>query len=257
MNERPTHRGGNAAETSAGSIVAIGGATTPVAVARLDDYLLEVAGAADPTVCLLATATGDHPDRLAALYRRFASKARVRHLELFPHPHVEDLASCLQGVEVIYVDGGSTANLLALWRLHRLDGLLRQAYGTGALLCGTSAGAICWFEHYVTDSFGPEHLRSRTDGLGLLQGTACTHYVASDARRRPAVHRAVRNGHPAALGIDDDAAVRFKGGRLAEVVAVRDGATAYRVEMVGSEVVEHAYEARHLGVGSGSTSVVE
>jgi dipeptidase E len=123
--------------------------------------------------------------------------------------------------------------------VHGFDAVLREAWESGVVLAGWSAGAICWFEAGVTDSFGPQ--LAGLDCLGFLPGSACPHYDGEE-RRRPRYTELVRDGFPAGIGIDDDVAVRFDGTELAEVVSARAGATAYRVAGVG----ESALEARLL-----------
>ena len=98
---------------------------------------------------------------------------------------------------MIYVGGGNTVSLLAVWRAHGLDTILQDALAGGAVLCGVSAGMNCWFEASVTDSFGPA-LAPLDDGLGFIVGSACPHYDA-DEHRRPIYHRLVAAGFPAGL----------------------------------------------------------
>jgi peptidase E len=130
--------------------------------------------------------------------------------------------------DVIYVGGGNTANLLAIWRLHGIDRAMRQAWQKGVILCGLSAGMICWFESSCTDSFGP--LRELNDGLGLLPGSACPHYDG-EAKRRPTFHRLIRRKIlPAGVAADDGAAIHFVGRKILRCVSSRPHAKAYCVE---------------------------
>ena len=146
---------------------------------------------------------------------------------------VEDLDAFVAEQDVFWVAGGSTANLLAVWRLHGLDGLLRAAYERGAVLCGVSAGMNCWFDGSTTDSFGPA-LRPLADGLGFLPGSACPHYD-SNPQRRPLYRQWVDEGTLApGWAADDHAALHFRGREFVEAVALREGAQGYRVEP-GSE----------------------
>ena len=111
--------------------------------------------------------------------------------------------------------------MLAIWRTHGFDAVLREAWDTGVVLTGWSAGAICWFEHAVTDSFGPQ--LEPMECLGFLPGSACPHYDG-EALRRPRYAELVRGGFPPGIAIDDAAAVRFDGRELTEVVTSRAGA---------------------------------
>ncbi len=142
--------------------------------------------------------------------------------------------------------GGNTVNLLAIWRAHGVDQALRAAWEGGVILAGGSAGSLCWFEGGTTDSFDLHQLAALSDGLGFLPGSHCPHYDG-EVQRRPFYHRLVGEGFPAGYAVDDDAALRFVGRDLAEVVSARAGATAYRVENQGNQVLETPLEARQLG----------
>jgi dipeptidase E len=123
-------------------------------------------------------------------YAAFARRAEPSHLVLFTRQDAS-LRPLVLGCDIVYVGGGSTVNLLAIWRAHGLDSLLREAWTQGVVLAGLSAGAICWFEGGTTDSFGP--LSALNDGLGLLRGTFTPHYDGEKGRR-PTFHRLVADG---------------------------------------------------------------
>ena len=151
-------------------------------------------------------------------------------MDFFPWPP-ENLRELVLSQDVLVVGGGNTANMLAIWRIHGFDALLREAWEQGTVLTGVSAGIICWFEAGVTDSFGPQ-LAGMRDGLRFLPGSACPHYDAEE-RRRPVYRRLVDEGFPAGYAADDDAALVFEGTEPVEVWTIREGATAYRVEPDG------------------------
>ena len=232
-------------------IVAIGGGgvsqdpDNPLLV----DYLVGLTRHDRPRVCLLATASGDRESGLVLGYRAFARRGCLTtHLAFFPR-QVEDLRGLLLAQDLVYVGGGSTANLLAVWRVHGLDRLLREAWEAGIILAGVSAGAICWFEAGTTDSFGPT-LAPLRDGLGFLAGSCCPHYDG-EPQRRPTYHRWVAEGLPGGLALDDGCAARFQGTELAEVVTSLPDARAYRVERDGATpdggATEMPLTARLLG----------
>ena len=150
----------------------------------------------------------------------------VTELSFYPWPP-ESLRELALGSDVILVCGGSTANMLAVWRVHGFDRILREAWETGVVLAGWSAGMICWFEAGVTDSFGPQ-LESMRDGLGFLPGSACPHYDAEE-RRRPVYTELVGNGFPAGIALDDGAAAYYAGTELVEVVAANPDARGFHV----------------------------
>jgi dipeptidase E len=160
--------------------------------------------------------------------------ADVTTLSFYPWPPAE-LRELALAHDVILVGGGNTANLLAVWRVHGFDRILREAWEAGVLLTGWSAGMICWFEAGVTDSFGPQ-LEGMRDGLGFLPGSACPHYDGEELRR-PVYQRLVREGFPAGIALDDAAGARYVGTRLHSVVAPA-GSGGYAVGPEGEEPFE-------------------
>ena len=169
-------------------------------------------------------------------YRAFSPRdCQPSDLALFRRT-VVDLRDFLLEQDVIYVGGGNTANMLAVWRTHGVDLILRDAWEQGIVLADISAGAICWFEASVTDSFGLG-LAGMRDGLGLLAGSACPHY-SSEARRRPVYRQLVSSGFPPGYAIDDQVGLHFIDRRLAEVVSASEGRSAYEVTLEGAAVRE-------------------
>jgi dipeptidase E len=209
-----------------GRILAIGG---PSLGSRFDELVLELAG---PRVCFVPTAS-EYPEEVTlSFYESFAARSEPSHVVFNPWPR-SDLREHVLAQDAIYVSGGNTANALAIWRVHGFDAVLREAWENGALLCGWSAGMICWFEAGVTDSFRPE-LDGMRDGLGLLPGSACPHYDG-ESRRREVYTKLVADGFPLGYAADDAAALHFVGTALHEIVSTQAGSTAYRVEP-GSEM---------------------
>jgi peptidase E len=218
-------------------ILAIGGiAAAPppgTQVPALIAHALALSGAQAPRVCVLNTASGDEPTGYVRMYAMLSRhQARPSHLQLFPMPNVRDPEDLLLSQDVIFVGGGSVANMVAVWRVHGLDRILGRAWEQGIVLAGVSAGAICWFEGGTTDSFGPE-LRPFADGLNVLPGSYCPHYSA-EPLRRPAYQALVADGTlPAGIACDDGAAAHLADYDPAEIVADHPGATGYRVEPDG------------------------
>jgi dipeptidase E len=214
-------------------------------VTALDRFILSLARSDEPRVCFVPTASGDASVYVERFYAAFVPiGCRPSHLSLFgpPYPNLPDT---LLEQDVVYVGGGSTANMLAVWRLHGVDEALREAWSRGVVLCGISAGSLCWFEGGVTDSFGA--LRPLAEGLGLLPGTNCPHYD-SEAERRPTYQRAIAAGTLApGLAADDGVGLHFEGAELARVVCERPGAAAYRVERDDDGVRETRIEPTMLG----------
>jgi peptidase E len=215
----------------------------------LDDHVLALAraqrGRERPRVCFIPTASGDSDAYLASFYAAFARRSEASHLGLFNRTIV-DLESYLLNQDVVYVGGGNTANMLAIWRIHGLDRVLARAWEAGVVMAGLSAGSICWFESGTTDSFGP--LAAFSGGLGLLPGSHSPHYDG-EPERRPTYRRLVGDGTlPDGYAADDGAALVFHGTELAEVVASRPEARAYRVDRTpAGDADETELPARYLG----------
>jgi peptidase E len=224
-------------------VVALGGGGFSDAwgrVAPLDGFILSLAGSRRPRVCFVPTATGDSLSYIERFYAAFTRiDCRPSHLSLFSLAY-PDLPGALLEQDVIYVGGGNTANMLAVWRVHGVDSILRRAWESGVVLCGISAGSLCWFEGGVTDSWG--ELRPLVDGLGLIAGSNCPHYD-SEPERRPTYRRAVGDGTLGpGVAADDGVALHFTGGHLADVVSERPGAAAYRLEPEAAGVRETRIE---------------
>jgi dipeptidase E len=213
----------------------------------LDDFALGLSGAEIPRVCFLPTASGDPPGYIEKFHAAFPSeRAIASHLTLFRDPKVGDLRTFLLGQDVIYVGGGSTANMLAVWRVHGIDLILREAWESGVILAGLSAGMICWFAESLTDSYHGE-LQPLKDGLALLGGSACPHYD-SGSDRRAAYHRCVATGQLSpGIAAEDGVALHFVGTELAEAVSSRPEARAYMVKCQNGQAVETELRTRYLG----------
>ncbi len=210
-------------------------------------YALDLTGHDRPRVCFLLTAIGDASEYIARFYSAFSQlDAEVSHLSLFPMPNHEDPAAHLLGQDLVYVSGGSVANLLALWRLHGLDGAFAEAWRSGVVLCGQSAGALCWHVGGNTDSYGPE-LQPLTDGLGLLPYSCGVHYD-SDPQRRSLLNRSVADGTlPAAYAADEAVGLHYVGTEFVQAVSYVEGRGAYHVAADGDgEVKETRIEPRLL-----------
>jgi peptidase E len=236
-----------------GHIVALGGGGFSMEPENplLDDFVLSLARRQPARICFIPTASADAPTYVVRFYRAFSKRAIPIDLTLFDPPalprqpaRTADLAAFVAEQDVFYVGGGNTAHLLAIWRTHGLDRLLRDAWRAGAVLSGISAGMICWFEAGLTDSFGG--LEPLRDGLGLVSGSACPHFDG-EVERRPRFHELVRGGFPGGYAADDGAALHFTGDALTEVVSSRRGAAAYRIRMQGDELVEQRLPTRFLG----------
>jgi dipeptidase E len=197
------------------------------------DYVLGLARGL--RVLYVGTAAMEDPVTALDVRQLLAGRAEVSELSFRQWPPA-DLRGFTLAHDVIVVGGGNTANMLAVWRVHGFDAVLRDAWQEGIVLTGWSAGMICWFEAGVTDSFGPQ-LAGMRDGLGFLPGSGCPHYDGEDLRR-PVYRRLVDDGFPAGIALDDAAAARYDGTELVEVVASSPDARGYRVSADGEEPIE-------------------
>ena len=220
-----------------------GGFTAEPHNPALDDFILSLARAREPRILFLPTASGDPNGQIAAFRSTFGERAcHARHLSLFrleQDPH--DLRELILAQDIVYVGGGSMRNLLAIWREHGLDAILREAWESGVLLAGLSAGAMCWFAHGITRSTGrPEP----APALGFLPGSMSVHYDG-DPSRRPAYLDAIARGAiPEGYGADDGVGLLFEGSELVRIVASRPGTYAYRVQRQTADGAQTVLETR-------------
>jgi peptidase E len=218
-------------------IIAMGGGGFSVQPnLALDRYVLAQSRKRIPSVCFLATASGDASTYIARFYAAYTKlRCRPSHVALFER--TPELKQVLLAQDVIYVGGGNTKSMLGVWREWGIPSLLKQAWRSGIVLAGISAGAICWFEVGVTDSWAGR--LAPLPCLGLLPGTGCPHYDG-EPERRPALHKMLRRPSlPPALALDDGTAAHFVGRRLLRIVASRPTAFAYHVRSEsGARAVE-------------------
>jgi len=221
-----------------GHIIAMGGGGFSMEPENpaLDRYILAQTGKATPRVCFFAQASGESLDYTVRFYRAFSALGcQPTHLSLYACP-VGDLAGLIAAQDVIYVGGGNTKSMLAVWQEWGLPELLHAAHARGAVLAGLSAGANCWFEQNITDSVVPE--LSVLPGLGFLSGSFCPHY-GGEEQRRPAYHRflaagAIQPGYAA----DDGVGFHFVDGALQRIVSSRPNGRGYRLDLVDGQPVE-------------------
>jgi peptidase E len=229
-------------------IIAIGGcgfSMDPPNAALIGYILAQTGVASEARVCFVPTASGDSATYIEAFYKTFSQfNCRTSHLPFFDR--TPDLTARILNQDLIYVGGGNTKSMLAVWKEWGFDALLRQAWEAGIVLAGTSAGAICWFQQGITDSFANElHV---IDCLGFLQGSCCPHYDG-EVERRPSFHRMLKeNTILPGYALEDYSAIHFKGTAVAGVVASRPAAKVYRMQFSAGEVVEDPLERTLIGL---------
>ncbi|MEA2186322.1 MAG: dipeptidase [Solirubrobacteraceae bacterium] len=231
-------------------IVAFGGGGFSMEAGNglLDDFVLGLTGVERPRVCFLPSASGDADHYIVRFYRAFSpARCQPSHISLFRRDTGAgfggDVTEHLLAQDLIYVGGGSLISLMGVWRAHGLDEVLRECWLRGVVLCGLSAGSLCWFSEAVTAFHGPPQ---RVRGLGLLPYSNCVHYDGEPARR-DSYHRFIGEGMAAGYAASDGAALHFHGESLAGVVSSRPSAEAYWVTAVGRDVSEVAQQVHWLG----------
>ncbi|MBC7812992.1 MAG: peptidase E [Burkholderiales bacterium] len=233
-----------------GHIIAMGGGGFSMEPDNpaLDQYVIQQSGKAAPKVCFLAQASSESLEYTVNFYRAFNRLGcSASHLSLFK-PHTADIAGFLGEQDIIYVGGGNTKSMLALWREWGLDVTLKQLNENGTLLAGISAGAICWFTQGLTDSIFGQLIALPC--LGYLPFSATPHYDGEPGRR-PAFQARVGSGElMAGYAFDDCAAGHFVDGALVECVSSRPNTKGYFVEKQGDGVSETPLEMRYLGAES-------
>jgi dipeptidase E len=228
-------------------IVAMSGGGFSMDDPLLDRYVLSLVNTSErPKICFLPTATAAVPVYLRRFFDAFPARMfEPIYLDLFDRA-VANVRSFLAEQDVIYVGGGNTANMLAIWRLHGVDDALRAAWEAGVVCCGLSAGANCWFEASTTDSFLQGNADPLLDGLGLIPGSFCPHYDG-EPERRPRFRQLIGEGVlPAGIACDDFAAVHIVDREVHEALASTEGAGAYRVRIGADGVEEEAIPMRRL-----------
>jgi peptidase E len=223
-------------------IIAIGGAAfsgEPENLA-LDKYILDCSGKPRPRVLFIPTATGDNTEYLAKFYAAYtALDSRPSHLPFFHR--TPELRTLVLGQDVVFVGGGNTKSMLAVWRDWGLPEILREALSSGVVLAGVSAGAICWFDQGVTDSWS-DRLRP-LECMGWIRGSCCPHYDG-EIERRPSYHAMMLKGEiEPGYAIEDGVAVHFRHGRFERVVSKFPGSGAYHVSVKNGTVQEEALAA--------------
>jgi peptidase E len=224
------------------------GSRTTFEFAPLIYHAVELSGVAGraPRICHIGTAGGDQ-QWFNALFSEAGQAAgiTVTHLNLFPMPSAADPLALLLDQDVVWVGGGSVANLLAVWRLHSLDQVLREVWQAKVVLTGVSAGSVCWHVGGTTDSFGPD-LRPVIDGLGFVPYSAGVHYD-SEPQRRPLLQQLIGSGVlPVGYATDDGVGIVYRGTEFVEAVSEVRGQGAYRVVREGNGAAEERIEPRVL-----------
>jgi len=210
----------------------------------LDNFFFSLAEKKKPEVCFIGTASGDAQGYIDRFYEYMKDHdVSASHLSLF-RPPLGSLRDYVLSKDVLYVGGGNTRNLMTLWREWGLDKIILEAYHSGVVLGGLSAGGLCWFEEGVTDSI-PGSL-SKLSCMNILPGSFCPHYDGEE-NRRSSNHQLILEGLKAGYACDDSAAVYFENEKFIEAVSSREDANAYYVQKIEGRVCEEKIPTRYLG----------
>ena len=199
----------------------------------IENYILEQSDEELPNILFVPTASAENKSYIVNFYSCFSKlKCKPRHINLFERtPRLESL---FNKADVIYVGGGNTKSMLAVWREWGIDKLLVKAYNQGTILSGVSAGAICWFDKGVTDSWASN--LNLLDCLGLLKGNCCPHYN-SEKDRRPSVQRFIEKRELNSIyAIDDGAAIHFINGEIYKNIRFFEDANIYLVDYKENQI---------------------
>ena len=220
-----------------GEIIAIGGGgfgrnpNKPI----IEKYILDQSSDQKPNICFFPTASAEDKSYIVNYYSAFSKlDCNPIHINLFQR--TPRLNSIINKQDIIYIGGGNTKSMLAVWREWKLDELLLKAYNRGAILCGVSAGAICWFEKGITDSWASN--LNVMDCLGFIEGCCCPHYDGEKDRKPSLENMLKKSIVPYSYALDDGAALHYKNGQIHKSVIFYKGAGAYKV-FLDNDTVKH------------------
>jgi dipeptidase E len=224
-------------------IVAIGGGG--LEDTTMLQYVLDLSGKERPKICFLPQASAEDKGYVAGFYDTFTKLGAEPSWQSLYGSVPQSWQEHILAQDIIYVGGGNTKSMLALWRDWGMDRVLKRALENGTILSGVSAGAICWFEECVTDSVSP---LGWIEGLGWLKGSACPHYDG-EAERRPTVQRMIKEGEIiAAIALDNNSAAHYIDGEFHKVITTKSAAQAYQVVLIEGEANESAIDVEFIGV---------
>ena len=207
-------------------------------------YILNLTGTERPKVCFLGQATAEDKNYIIGFYDHFTRLGTDPSWQSLFGRVPRNWKDHILAQDIIYIGGGNTKSMLALWRDWGMDEVLKEASHNGTILSGVSAGAICWFEQCVTDSLWP---LAAIDGLGWLKGSACPHYDG-EPERRPTVLQMLKDGEMIpGLAMEDAAAAHYIDGELHKIVTTTPDAKAYHVSLKEGEPHEESLEVEYIG----------
>ena len=202
---------------------------------KIDKYILEQTEKENPNVIFIPTANAEDKEYIINFYSCFSKlNCKPSHITFFQRtPRLDGI---INKADVIYVGGGNTKSMLAVWREWKLDKLLLKAYNKGKILCGVSTGAICWFQQGITDSWASN--LNILDCLGFLPGMCCPHYQ-EEPERRPSVHKFLKKRKSlSGYAVDSGSAVHFKNENYHKSIQFYQDSFVYYVSCEYGKVIE-------------------
>jgi len=222
------------------NIIAIGGGGFGANPGQgiIEAYILKQTKKKKPKICFIPTATGDNEAYKVNFYSTFSKlNCDPTHLDFFKR--TPDLKKLILNQDAIFVGGGNTKSMLAVWRDWGLDKILRTAYRNGVVMSGVSAGAICWFHQGVTDSWSSD--LKIMSCLNFIKGTCCPHYD-EEPERKPAVKKFLISGKiKDVYAIDGGVALHIKDEKEFKSVVFRKDKESYRTFLEKKEIVEKKF----------------
>ena len=209
----------------------------------VEKYIINQSEEARPKICFIPTATGDNEAYKVNFYSTFSKlNCSPSHLDFFKRtPNLKELC-CSQ--DIIFIGGGNTKSMLAVWKDWGLEKILKQAYDAGTIMCGVSAGAICWFEYGITDSWEDE--LKIIDCLGFVQGSCCPHYD-EEPQRKPSLNKFLSKGVlESCNAIDGGCALHMKDGVVYKSIVFAKKKNAYLVSTKDEEIIESPYSREEI-----------
>ena len=209
----------------------------------IEKYILEQSSAKRPNICFIPTATGDNEAYKVNYYSTFSKlNCSPVHLDFFKR--TPDLEELIKHQDIVFVGGGNTKSMMAVWKDWGLDIILKEAYEKGVIMCGVSAGAICWFKEGVTDSWSEE--LKIMDCLGFVKGACCPHYD-EEPLRRPSLSKFLKEGvMESCYAIDGGCALHIEDEEEYKAVVFAKEKNAYYVDLKNEKVQEQPYYRKEI-----------
>ncbi len=209
----------------------------------IEKYILNLSAKTTPKICFLPTATGDDDTYIARFYSIFTKlNCSPSHIEFFKR--TIDIRNQIMDQDVIFVGGGNTKSMLAIWKEWDMDNLLNDAYNEGIIMSGVSAGAICWFTNGITDSWDNE--LNLLPCLDFISGTCCPHYDEEPSRipyvKKVILERKIAN----CISIEGGSAMHFIDGEPIKNISFKNNKNTYNVFLEGSDIIEKPFEKIQL-----------